>query len=91
VQYQIAGRLILVDFAPHDASALGPDHAHRWPGFADDQVGGWMKEAGLVAGRPVGLPGKPLTVKLWRGERPEPVDSHTAAPVRAEATLELFQ
>ena len=90
------GRLILVDFAPHDATLLGPDHAHRWPGFSDERINGWIEGAGLVAGRPVSLPGPSrlpggaLTVKLWRGERPEPVESYQPA-VRAEHNLELFQ
>jgi len=84
------GRLILVDFAPHDATLLGPDHAHRWPGFSDERINGWMEAAGLVVGRPVSLPGGPLTVRLWRGEQPEPAESHQPA-VRAEPNLELFQ
>jgi ubiquinone/menaquinone biosynthesis C-methylase UbiE len=84
------GRLILVDFAPHDATLLGPGHAHRWPGFADERINGWMESAGLVVGRPVSLPGGPLTVKLWRGEQPEPAESYQPAP-RAEPNLELFQ
>ena len=84
------GRLILVDFAPHDATLLGPDHAHRWPGFSDERINGWMEAAGLVVGRPVSLPGGPLTVRLWRGEQPEPAESYQPAP-RAEPNLELFQ
>ena len=90
------GRLILADFAPHDATVLGPDHAHRWPGFADETINGWMTEAGLVAGRavtlaaPRGLSRGTLTVKLWRGERPEPVEAHIAAH-RVDPNLELFQ
>ena len=75
------GRLILVDFAPHDSTLLGPQHAHRWAGFSDKEVGGWLDEAGLAVGRPVTLPGK-LTVKLWRGERPEAARAH---PVRTHA------
>jgi ArsR family transcriptional regulator len=84
------GRLILIDFAPHDATVLGADHAHRWPGFQDERIIGWLKTAGLVAGRPVSLPGSGLTVKLWRGERPELVETHLSAN-RAEPNLELFQ
>jgi ubiquinone/menaquinone biosynthesis C-methylase UbiE len=90
------GRLILADFAPHDATLLGPDHAHRWPGFSDEQVNGWMEEAGLVVGRPVSLAapshvkGGQLTVKLWRGERPEPIEAYQPAN-RADPNLELFQ
>lgn len=84
------GRLILVDFAPHDSTLLGADHAHRWPGFTDAQIGEWMEDAGLLVGRPVALPGGPLTVKLWRAERSVPVESHQAvAP--AEINFELFQ
>jgi ubiquinone/menaquinone biosynthesis C-methylase UbiE len=90
------GRLILADFGPHDATVLGPDHAHRWPGFADETINGWMTAAGLVAGRAVTLPAPSglshgtLTVKLWRGERPEPVEAHMPA-LRADPNLELFQ
>jgi ArsR family transcriptional regulator len=69
------GRLILIDFAPHDATVLGPEHAHRWAGFADQTVGKWLTDAGLIAGRPVTLPGGALTVKLWRGERSAPVEA----------------
>jgi ArsR family transcriptional regulator len=83
------GRLILVDFAPHDASLLGPEHAHRWPGFSDKTVGDWMGQAGLVAGRAVALPGSKLTVKLWRGERP--AKTEIRAPIATpDPNLELF-
>ena len=60
------GRLILVDFAPHDATVLGPEHAHRWPGFSGpgDRSNGWAE--GGRSGRQAArwrLPGGPLTVK----------------------------
>jgi ArsR family transcriptional regulator len=83
------GRLILVDFAPHDATILGPEHAHRWPGFSDDDIGGWMKDAGLIVGRSLTLPGSRLTVKLWRGERPQHVESQASVAVY-DPNLELF-
>ena len=84
------GRLILADFAPHDSSLLGAEHAHRWPGFSDARIAAWMEEAGLVPGKPVALPGEPLTVKLWRGERPERA---AAGPSHAPtiSNFELFQ
>ena len=82
------GRLILVDFAPHDATVLGPEHAHRWAGFPDQSIAKWLSEAGLVVGRPVTLPGGPLTVKLWRGERPAPAESR-ALPQQPDPNLEL--
>ncbi len=83
------GRLILVDFAPHDATVLGPEHAHRWPGFSDHAIGKWLGESGLVVGRPVALPGGPLTVKLWRGERPMLTESRVQSPV-SQPHPELF-
>lgn len=82
------GRLILVDFAPHDATVLGPEHAHRWAGFADQTVAKWLSEAGLVVGRPITLPGGPLTVKLWRGERPGPAETR-ALSQQSDPNLEL--
>jgi ArsR family transcriptional regulator len=81
------GRLILVDFAPHDGTVLGPEHAHRWAGFSDQVVAKWLLEAGLVAGKAVTLPGGPLTVKLWRGERPAPIELRAAH--QPDSNLEL--
>ncbi len=41
------GRLLIVDFAPHTLEFLREDHAHLRLGFSDEQMLGWMKEAGL--------------------------------------------
>jgi ubiquinone/menaquinone biosynthesis C-methylase UbiE/DNA-binding transcriptional ArsR family regulator len=65
------GRLIVVDFAPHEMEFLRTEHAHRRLGFARAQIAGWFSEAGLncdlaeevMAG---GAPGQ-LSVMLWRG------------------------
>ena len=86
------GGLIGVDGRGGDVEHVGLslDHAHRWPGFSDERINEWLKEAGLVVGRPVSLPGSALTVKLWRGERPEPTEAYVPAS-RAEPNLELFQ
>ncbi|MGE0153329.1 MAG: ArsR/SmtB family transcription factor [Reyranellaceae bacterium] len=67
---QGGGRLIVVDFAPHELVHLQREHAHRHLGFADNQVAGWMAAAGLVAGSPRHLPGERLDVGIWVGERP---------------------
>lgn len=42
------GRLVIVDFAPHDDESMRSEHAHHWLGFADDEVVAWCQEAGLV-------------------------------------------
>jgi ArsR family transcriptional regulator len=64
------GRVVIVDFAPHDVEALRTDHAHRRLGFADGEVNDWLVEAGLEPGAPATLPGNRLTVALWQARRP---------------------
>lgn len=70
------GRMVVVDFAPHDREELREVHKHRRLGFHDAEVQRWYREAGLTAGPAVRLPGDPLTVCLWPGTR-------DAAPKRA--------
>jgi ubiquinone/menaquinone biosynthesis C-methylase UbiE/DNA-binding transcriptional ArsR family regulator len=41
------GRLLVVDFAPHDLEFLREEHAHRRLGFSADTVSQWMSAAGL--------------------------------------------
>lgn len=64
------GRLIVVDFAPHQSEVLREQHAHRRLGFSDEEVERWFRAAGLVPGQTTRLPGRPLTVCLWCGRRP---------------------
>jgi ubiquinone/menaquinone biosynthesis C-methylase UbiE/DNA-binding transcriptional ArsR family regulator len=65
------GRLLVVDFAPHDLEFLREDFAHRRLGFPRDAVEGWMEAAGL---EPHGFrevrsqgPAQRLTVSIWVG------------------------
>ncbi len=67
-----AGRLLVVDFAPHDLEFLREEHAHRRLGFAPETVAQWMSAAGLdlvmhrsLAPEP-GSDGK-IAVSLWLG------------------------
>ena len=49
------GRLLVVDFAPHELEFLREQSAHRRLGFASDQLKRWLKESGLkcrAAARP---------------------------------------
>ncbi len=43
-----AGRLLVVDFAPHDLEFLRDAHAHRRLGFSEEAVSGWLAQAGLL-------------------------------------------
>jgi ArsR family transcriptional regulator len=67
------GRLIIVDFAPHDLEFLRAEHRHRRLGFLDDEMERWFTSAGLGDVTAVALPppaGGGLTVKVWRAVRP---------------------
>lgn len=63
------GRLVVVDFAPHEEEALRQEHAHRRLGFEEAEVACWFREAGLAPGQAVMLEGDPLTVCLWPATR----------------------
>ena len=69
------GRLVVVDFAPHDLEFLRDDHAHRRLGFAEETVAQWMRAAGLEMALHRSLAPKKdrkgkLTVSLWLGRDP---------------------
>lgn len=64
------GRLLIVDFAPHDREELRTQDAHVRLGFDDSQMRGWFDAAGLTLGPVRELKGGKLTVKLWLGQRP---------------------
>jgi ArsR family transcriptional regulator len=76
------GRLVVIDFAPHDVERLRLEHAHRWLGFEEAQIGAWCRAAGMIPEPVVRLPGNPLTVCLWSATR-----SAEAALRPAPATL----
>ncbi|MDJ0950675.1 MAG: metalloregulator ArsR/SmtB family transcription factor [Alphaproteobacteria bacterium] len=64
------GRLVIVDFAPHEVESLRDEHAHRRLGFADDEVEAWYGKAGLATKDITHLKGDPLTVSVWSAGRP---------------------
>ncbi len=65
------GRLVMVDFAPHDQEFLREAHAHRRLGFSEPEVASWCRSVGLAPHQPVRLPGEPLTVVLWSADLPD--------------------
>ena len=42
-----SGRLLIVDFAPHELEFLREEHAHRRLGFAPETMSQWLAAAGL--------------------------------------------
>jgi ArsR family transcriptional regulator len=66
------GRLLIVDFAPHDLEFLRAEHQHRRLGFSDDEIERWLAAAGLgrVGVTALAASGaRGLTVKIWRAAR----------------------
>ncbi|HET9904014.1 MAG TPA: metalloregulator ArsR/SmtB family transcription factor [Xanthobacteraceae bacterium] len=78
------GRLLIVDFAPHDLEFLREEHAHRRLGFAAETIEAWMTAAGLefVSHRSLapeaGSEGK-IAVSLWLGRDSRAVVATPAA------------
>ncbi|MDE2445198.1 MAG: metalloregulator ArsR/SmtB family transcription factor [Alphaproteobacteria bacterium] len=69
------GKLLVVDFAPHDFDELRDQHAHRRLGIASEHMSVWLARAGLQLLRHDVLPPPwinarmGLTVSLWFAER----------------------
>ena len=67
------GRMLIVDFAPHELEFLREEHAHLRMGFSDEQMGEWLVDAHLEPLRTEHLEpkggltdaDKRLTVGLW--------------------------
>lgn len=62
------GLLLIVDLAAHDRAELMQRHAHRWPGFDDAELAGWLGAAGCAPATAREVPG-PLAVRLWPARR----------------------
>lgn len=67
------GRLMIIDFAPHDLEFLRSGQEHRRLGFSNEQMNGWLGEAGLdCVGNDNLMPPKKtaekLIVSLWLGQ-----------------------
>jgi ubiquinone/menaquinone biosynthesis C-methylase UbiE len=65
---QPGGKVVIVDFAPHDLEFLRDEHQHRRLGFAEREVAQWCRAAGLTLGSTRTLPpdnANGLTVVVW--------------------------
>jgi ArsR family transcriptional regulator len=66
------GRLVIVDFAPHELEFLREEHAHRRLGFADAEIAEWCASAGIGKLKVTALAPKKqnqLSVKIWAGDK----------------------
>jgi ArsR family transcriptional regulator len=65
------GRLLVVDFAPHELEELRSRDAHVRLGFSDEAMLRYLDEAGLDGRVVERLEGGELTVTIWAGTRAE--------------------
>lgn len=74
------GRLLIVDFAPHQLEHLRDEHQHRRLGFSDREMRDWLSAGGLEGSAPIALPPDTagLTVSIWTAERPAAAASEVA-------------
>jgi ubiquinone/menaquinone biosynthesis C-methylase UbiE/DNA-binding transcriptional ArsR family regulator len=91
------GRMLIVDFAPHDLDFLRETQAHERLGFAHATVSEWLEESGLqmVACHDLNPPKQAsvdlLTVSLWVAERPvnaQKLDTKLPPQLATTTTLE---
>jgi ArsR family transcriptional regulator len=71
---QPGGRLVLVDFAPHNLEFLRQEHAHMRLGFAASEIAAWLEECGLTSSVYKELQAgdahkNALTVAVWTGQK----------------------
>jgi ArsR family transcriptional regulator len=82
------GRLLIVDFAPHELEFLREEFAHERLGFAGAQVGQWLADVGLelmqtrYLAPADGARASKLTVSLWLAGRPAAAKQATDATAR---------
>ncbi len=78
------GRLLIVDFAPHDLEFLRTEHAHQRLGFSTAAISGWARDCGLefVTARELAPAGgeNRLAVTLWLARDPRILIADTPAP-----------
>ncbi len=81
------GRLLVVDFAPHDLEFLRAEHAHLRLGFAAETMTQWLEAAGLDLVRQQTLPPGPegkIAVSLWLARDPRIALAAPPAPPTRE-------
>jgi ubiquinone/menaquinone biosynthesis C-methylase UbiE/DNA-binding transcriptional ArsR family regulator len=80
------GRMLVVDFAPHDLEELRSVHAHARLGFADDMMHRTFNANGLALSHTQTLEGGKLAVKIWLGLKRNDVAD---APAHSENEAEF--
>lgn len=85
------GKLLIVDFAPHEHEFLREEHAHKRLGFSGAQMTQWLSDAGLTPGSAREFAPPPgdragLTVSLWVASRPAAKTTASRSTQKIETT-----
>jgi len=62
------GTLLVADLAPHGQASVLARFAHRWPGFDDAALAGWLGAAGCAMATTHEIAGG-LPVRVWRAQK----------------------
>jgi ubiquinone/menaquinone biosynthesis C-methylase UbiE len=88
------GKLLIVDFAPHELELLRDEHAHRRLGISAEQMMAWLARAGLTLDRHNILPppwrkdAEGLTVSLWLARPADPASTSVSTPITKAKALQ---
>ena len=83
------GRLLIVDFAPHDREELRDRDAHARLGFSDQQIGDWFARVGLVLDLAQSLEGGRVDRQNLAGRPPRPASPESCS--RMNMTLNQLE
>lgn len=95
-----SGRMMIVDFAPHDREELRSVHAHARLGFSDNLILRAFANGGMHLAHHAMLDGGALTVKIWLGQkqagkraagRPNAAPTDTPPISKSEAQLRIVK
>jgi ubiquinone/menaquinone biosynthesis C-methylase UbiE len=89
---QPGGRMLIVDFAPHDLEHLREHHAHRRLGIAAEHMANWLQRLGLVLAQhdmlapPWRKEGTGLSVSLWLAQKPAAASTRSNVHLISDST-----
>ncbi len=63
------GRLLIVDLRKHDRTELKTAQSHVWPGFSEEEITGWLNDAGLQVVETTALTGGAVDVFATLAEK----------------------
>ncbi|MET1754246.1 metalloregulator ArsR/SmtB family transcription factor [Novosphingobium sp. RD2P27] len=78
------GHIAIVDFAAHDREELRERHAHARLGFTDEQMMGFLADAGFASKDVRAVAGQPLTVKIWTARKDGKQEATAQTPRQRE-------